>query len=161
MVQNNGFKKIMISFFIRILGILFMCVSRKFCQRGSNFENIFFLVDEGREDPNTTIRRPLLAHHRNTVNGISLVCRWWPYFVALRFFRGSQPILLEKPIFLRFFRGGVGSGHPVPHPTPSGSAHVNILLMAILTNHQNGAGLFKSFLSWKTELIDLQTQAAY
>ena len=28
--------------------------SRKFCQRGSNFDNIF-LVDKGREDPSTTI----------------------------------------------------------------------------------------------------------
>ena len=28
--------------------------SRKFCQRGSNFDNVF-LVDEGREDQNTTI----------------------------------------------------------------------------------------------------------
>ena len=29
--------------------------SRKFCQRGPNFDNIFFLVDMGREDPSTTI----------------------------------------------------------------------------------------------------------
>ena len=29
--------------------------SRKFCQRGSNFDNIVFLVDKGREDPSTTI----------------------------------------------------------------------------------------------------------
>ena len=28
--------------------------SRKFCQRGSNFFSFFFLVDEGREYPNTT-----------------------------------------------------------------------------------------------------------
>ena len=29
--------------------------SRKFCQRGSNFDNIFFSVDKGREDPSTTM----------------------------------------------------------------------------------------------------------
>ena len=34
---------------------------RKFCQRGSNYDNVFFfvfffgLVDKGREDPNTTV----------------------------------------------------------------------------------------------------------
>ena len=32
---------------------------QKFCQRGSNFDNFFF-VDEGWEDPNTTIS----DHHR-------------------------------------------------------------------------------------------------
>ena len=44
--------------------------SRKFCQRGSNFENVSFwfvlfsfLVDEGREDPNTTISVPMIAKH--------------------------------------------------------------------------------------------------
>ena len=31
--------------------------SRKFCQGVQlNFDNVFFLVDEGREDPNTTKR---------------------------------------------------------------------------------------------------------
>ena len=34
--------------------------SKKFCQRGSDFDN-FFLVDEGREDPNNTIKS---GHHR-------------------------------------------------------------------------------------------------
>ena len=33
--------------------------SREFCQRGSNFDNVYyFLVDEGREDPNTTKSGP-------------------------------------------------------------------------------------------------------
>ena len=40
--------------------------SRKFCKRGSNFDNVFFLslflVDEGREDPNTKIRGPSSVH---------------------------------------------------------------------------------------------------
>ena len=32
--------------------------SRKFCQRGSNFDIFCFELDEGREDPNTTISGP-------------------------------------------------------------------------------------------------------
>ena len=38
--------------------------SRKFCQRGSNFENVF-LVDEGCDEPNTTISGPSSARQRN------------------------------------------------------------------------------------------------
>ena len=39
--------------------------SRKFRQRGSNFD--IFLVDEGRKDPNTTISGQLSSHQRNTI----------------------------------------------------------------------------------------------
>ena len=42
--------------------------------------------------------------------------------VALRFFRGSGPVLLRNPFFLRFFSvcvcGGGGSGPPVPPLDP-------------------------------------------
>ena len=41
--------------------------SRKFCQRGSNFANVFFfffLVYEGVEDPTVTINGPSLAFQR-------------------------------------------------------------------------------------------------
>ena len=38
-----------------------MCGSRKFCQRGPNLIPIFFLVDEGIDDPNITINGPSLA----------------------------------------------------------------------------------------------------
>ena len=44
--------------------------SRKFCQRGSNFDN--FLVTEGRKDPNT-ISGPSTAHQRNA---IEMALRW-------------------------------------------------------------------------------------
>ena len=78
--------------------------SRKFCQRGSNFDNVFFfiyffflggrgLVYEEREDPSTTINGPSSARQRNarpTLNA-SLVAAT---------FRGSGPVLLENPIFL-------------------------------------------------------------
>ena len=43
--------------------------SRKFCQRGSNVEVLgVFLVDEGREDPNTTISGPSLACQGNAIS---------------------------------------------------------------------------------------------
>ena len=36
--------------------------SRKFCQRGSKFDNVlFFLVDEGIEDLNSAINEPSLV----------------------------------------------------------------------------------------------------
>ena len=41
--------------------------SRKFCQRGSNFDRFFLLVDEEREDPSTTISGPLSARQRNAI----------------------------------------------------------------------------------------------
>ena len=56
---------------LEILKMSFLCwiwkinmrESRKFCQRGSNSDNIVFLIDEGREDPNTTgpvlLRNPI------------------------------------------------------------------------------------------------------
>ena len=48
--------------------------SRKFCQRGSNFDNVF-LVDEGREDPNATISVLSLTRQRNTID---MADQWWP-----------------------------------------------------------------------------------
>ena len=52
-----------------------MSGSRKFCQRGSSFdvffffvcECVFFSVDEGREDLNTTISGPSSARQRNAI----------------------------------------------------------------------------------------------
>ena len=42
--------------------------------------------------------------------------------VVLQFFRGSGPVLLEKPKFCDFSGGGGGGGSG-PHVLPSGSAH--------------------------------------
>ena len=39
-------------------------------ERGSNFDNVF-LVDEGREDPSTTISGPSKARQRNAIYGPS------------------------------------------------------------------------------------------
>ena len=41
--------------------------SRKFYQRGFNFDKVFSLVDEGREVQNTTISGPSLARKRNAI----------------------------------------------------------------------------------------------
>ena len=47
--------------------------SRKLCQRGSNFDSVFFyiflLVDEGRKDPNTSISGPSSARKQNAIKG--------------------------------------------------------------------------------------------
>ena len=42
--------------------------SRKFCQRGSNFDNVFLKVDEGREDPSPTLSGPSSARQRTGIN---------------------------------------------------------------------------------------------
>ena len=65
--------------------------SRKFCQRGSKFDNVL-LVDGGIEGPSS-------AHQRNA---IKMAFRWWAGggqtlnagLVALCFFRGSGPELI-------------------------------------------------------------------
>ena len=101
--------------------------SRKFCQRGSNFDKFFFtlLVYERWADPNTTISRSSSARQWNT---IWMVFRWWaddgPTLnagsVALWFFRGSWHLLLHLPYsFVIFFRvGGGGGGVRTPCPPP-------------------------------------------
>ena len=40
--------------------------SRKFCERGVQLR-LYFLVDEGRKDPNTTISGPSLARQQNVI----------------------------------------------------------------------------------------------
>ena len=87
-------------------------VSRKFCQRGSNSGNVFFLVGVGRG-----VQISLKAgHHRPAIETRSLLCRsnLECLLGSLLIFMGSVPVLLKKPIFLRFFRVGVR----VPSPSP-------------------------------------------
>ena len=45
--------------------------SRKFCQRESNSNNVFFSFDEGREDPNST-KRILMAFCWRADDGLTL-----------------------------------------------------------------------------------------
>ena len=88
--------------------------SRKFCQRGSNFDRFFFafLVDEEVGSKYHYWRAISGPPGKSHLNGILLACRWWPNIdsfvtvVALWFFRGSETVLLRNPIFLWFFRGG-------------------------------------------------------
>ena len=50
--------------------------SRKFCQKGSNFDNVFFfLVDEEREDSHTTFGAIISLPAKCYLNGVSLACR--------------------------------------------------------------------------------------
>ena len=49
-----------------------MCRSRKFCQRGPKFDNVF-LVDDGIKDPNTAINGPSWACQWNS---IEMVLPW-------------------------------------------------------------------------------------
>ena len=87
--------------------------SRKFFQRGSNFDYVYsFLVDKGREDSNITISGPSSARQQNA---IYMAFRWRAdvgplgSFVALLWIRTS----ISKKHY---------SGGPDPQP-PSGSAH--------------------------------------
>ena len=67
------------------------------------------------EDPNTAFNWPSSACQRRVDYGITLNVA----FVALRFSRGSGPVLQRNPIDFVIFQGGG------PHaPPPSGSAHV-------------------------------------
>ena len=107
--------------------VMHMCGSRKFFRGGPTL-TMLFLVDEWREDPNSTISGPsLTCQWKHHLNVISLACRWWPTLnaglVALWFFRGSGPVLLRNPIFLCFFWGVGGVSRPPVPPPPSGSVH--------------------------------------
>ena len=91
---------------------------RKFSQRGYNFDYFFFLffflVYDGREDPNTAIIDPPPKRH---LNGVSLAGRLWPNiecwlgsFVALQ---GIRTSIAEKPYMFVIFQGG---GHDILPP---------------------------------------------
>ena len=80
--------------------------SKKYCQRGSNFD-VFFLVDEGREDKRAFIGTPPKRH----LIGASLAGRVWPnieyWLGSFVIFRGSRQVLLKKPmVFFCNLSGG-------------------------------------------------------
>ena len=55
---------------LKMAVIFSMHGSRKFCQRGSKFDKVFFFifsVDEGIEDPNTAINGLTSARQRNAI----------------------------------------------------------------------------------------------
>ena len=127
--------------------------SRKFCQRGSNYDGVFLfacclffccccccffclfvcfffffffggggrVVNEGREDPNTTISGPISARQRNA---IYMAFHWRANdgpltlnagLVVLWLFRGSGPLLLGNLYFCDF---SWGPDPPVPPLDP-------------------------------------------
>ena len=75
----------------------------------SNCANVF-LVDKGREDPNTTISGPSSARQWNAIKWRSLACWWLPniecWLGSFVIFSGSGPNIAKKPYILWFFRGG-------------------------------------------------------
>ena len=85
--------------------------SFKFFQRGSNFFSIFLV--------NEWIQIQLKSSHHQPARetpfkwhfaGVPMMVQHW----MLASLRGSRPVMLRDPIFLWFFRGGGGSGPPVP-----------------------------------------------
>ena len=95
--------------------------SRKFCQRGSNADNVFFSLIGGEISKYHYYRAFFGPPVKRHLNGVSLACRLWPkiesWFGSFTILRESGPVLLKKTIILWFSRGG-------PDPlSPSGSVH--------------------------------------
>ena len=78
--------------------------SRKFCQRGSNFDNFFF-VYEGREDPNTTISGSLSARQQKGHLKRRFACRLMMTQHWMLAWYKIRTNIARKPIFLWIFRG--------------------------------------------------------
>ena len=131
-------------FFIVVLHQLFekrTCADQEsFVREGPTLTTIFIfiLVDEGREDPSTTISGPSSTRQRNAIKWRFLMAFRWrvddgPTLNAgllVAIFRGSGPVLLENPMFCDFSEEGVRT--PCP---PSGSAHVDyIQIVSLLKN---------------------------
>ena len=83
--------------------------SRKFCQRGSNSNNDF-LLDERREDPNTTIA----DHRRPADDGPSLNASFGSFVI----FQGIRAGISKKPYRFVIFSGGGGGAGGGPDPVP-------------------------------------------
>ena len=82
----------------------YMRGSRKFCQRGSNADNVFFSM-MGEELSRYHYKRALFGPPaKRHLNGVSLACRFWPkiesWLGSFTILRGSGPVLLKNPIFL-------------------------------------------------------------
>ena len=86
--------------------------SRKFCQRVSNFDNIFFCFDSEYHYRRAIIGPPAKRH----LNGISLAFRCWPnnesWLGSFVFFSGDRTNIAKKPYIFVIFRGGGGVRTP-------------------------------------------------
>ena len=101
--------------------------SKNFIRGGPTLTTFFFLVDEGWEDPNTTICGPISARQRNA---ILMAFRWRADdgptlnagLVALCFSGDPDQFCYETLYFCDFSGGG---GPDLLPPPPSGSAHIS------------------------------------
>ena len=90
--------------------------SRKFCQRGSKFDNVFFSWwgDRGSKyHYKWAIIGPPVKRH---LNDVSLVGRWWPniecWLGIFVIFRGIRTSIAKKPNIFVIFQGGGGFRTP-------------------------------------------------
>ena len=84
--------------------------SRKFCQRGSNLDNVFFSL-MGEELSKYHYQRAIFGPPANRhSNGVSLAYRLWPkiesWLGSFTILRGSGPVLLKKTYIFVIFEGG-------------------------------------------------------
>ena len=108
------------------LPVIDMRGSRKFFQRGSNFDYVFFFFfflggggGFGQRGSKYQYKRVIIGPPvKRHLNGCPTLNRL-AWLVAVRFYRRSGPVLLRNPIFLCFFGG---RGVPTRCP-PSGPAH--------------------------------------
>ena len=90
--------------------------SRKFCQRGSNFDNVFFKLD-----PSPTLSGPSSARQRIAIKlcfaGMPMNAQ---HRMLAAIFQGIRTCIARKPCIFVIFRGGGegGSGPPVPPLVP-------------------------------------------
>ena len=98
--------------------------SRKFCQRGSNFDNFFLIADERRKDPKTTIikRAIICPPAKRHLNGVLLACRCWPniecWLGSFVIFQGVCTSIAKKPYIFLIFQGRGGEGGGSDHLSP-------------------------------------------
>ena len=60
-----------------IVGTKFMRESRKFCQRGSKFDNVFFFSCWGNKGSKNRFNWAIIGSPaKRHLNGVSLACRW-------------------------------------------------------------------------------------
>ena len=93
---------------------VFMRESIKLCQKGSDFDKVF-LVDEGREDPSTTISGPLTTRQRNVIKcrfaGVPIMAHIECWHGSCDF-QGIRTCIARKPLIIVIFHGGGGGGGP-------------------------------------------------
>ena len=81
--------------------------SRKFCQRGSNFDNVFFKSWWGEGGSKSLFKQAIIGPPaKRRFSGMPMNAQHWMLASQLRFLRGSGPVLLENPIFCDFSWGG-------------------------------------------------------